>query len=284
MCGVYGSLVVCATIIVIRPYLRAFIMPPVKQWVGDNTENLLHFTLYIFVACSLVLMIIFWWIRFGDKQAKRNLKRALIKLIAPDYYIGYREPDFYNAIKASLTSFTPEMLDLDEVDGLKRRGRDFSSKVRRYYIERRIKEAEGRKEQYLADYEKDTSDGIHRVYFTNGRLKVEVAYLDGKLSGPFRMYYEDGTLRQEKFFKDGKLNGIFRAYDEWGIPYFEISYKDGIQHGSEKVYNKFGGLMYMDTYYEGKKINHKLFDDSGELISDYDFAKPPLQEGLNKEL
>ena len=58
----------------------------------------------------------------------------------------------------------------------------------------------------------------------------------GKMEGIGKLYYESGNLRQEGNFKDDKQDGI------------------------TKTYYPNGGIMYIDIYRNGQKINRKAYD------------------------
>lgn len=58
--------------------------------------------------------------------------------------------------------------------------------------------------------------GYYRMYWSNGNLKADANYQDGRGHGPQKTYYENGKLQEEWGMKDGLEDGIHKYYDESG--------------------------------------------------------------------
>ena len=54
--------------------------------------------------------------------------------------------------------------------------------------------------------------GVSKEYYSNGNVKEEVGYKNGKLEGEFKEYYEDGTLASKGQYKNGLIEGLVIEY------------------------------------------------------------------------
>ena len=54
--------------------------------------------------------------------------------------------------------------------------------------------------------------GVSKEYYSDGNIKEEVGYKNGKLDGEFKEYYEDGTLSSKGQFKNGLIEGLVIEY------------------------------------------------------------------------
>jgi len=85
----------------------------------------------------------------------------------------------------------------------------------------------GTRERPVMYYEGALFTGVGFDVYSDGQLKLEANYKDGKYDGLFKIYYENGQLKEEGNFKDGELDGLLKVYYENGQLKEERNYKDG---------------------------------------------------------
>ena len=73
----------------------------------------------------------------------------------------------------------------------------------------------------------NTTEGFYKRSYTNGKVKYEVNYLDGKREGKWVRYYKSGKVYEEGNYKEGKLDGKWVYYDKKGNIIDEDIWKDG---------------------------------------------------------
>jgi antitoxin component YwqK of YwqJK toxin-antitoxin module len=56
---------------------------------------------------------------------------------------------------------------------------------------------------------------VSKAYYSNGVLKWEVPFTNGKIDGVKREYYENGKIKTETIFTNG-VKGATKNYDENG--------------------------------------------------------------------
>jgi antitoxin component YwqK of YwqJK toxin-antitoxin module len=119
-------------------------------------------------------------------------------------------------------------------------------------------------------------DGIFQAHWSNGNLRYEWYYKDGKRAG---------TLKQITNYKNGKKDGPWIAWWYNGVKWYERTYKDGEKDGlwvewyenerkaAEETY-KDGKRHGLRTrwYGSGEKKSKKTFKD-GEMISEKQYNK-----------
>tara|TARA_B100001093_G_C26484156_1_gene866172 strand:- start:246 stop:719 length:474 start_codon:yes stop_codon:yes gene_type:complete len=85
--------------------------------------------------------------------------------------------------------------------------------------------------------------GTIKDYYSNGKIKSEYSYKEGKENGLFIQWYENGKKKQEGTSYNGEWNGTIISWWENGQKSSEIVYKDDIlinvkgrwdQDGSER--------------------------------------------------
>ena len=98
-------------------------------------------------------------------------------------------------------------------------------------------------------------DGIYKVYYPDGEVKMEVQSKNGKPNGEGKFYTEDGMLSFQGNFADGKPDGVFYNYYPDGQIHNEMNYKNGIKDGSQKVYDEKGNLIAEVVFENGEPIS-----------------------------
>src|SRR3989339_81335 len=69
-------------------------------------------------------------------------------------------------------------------------------------------------------------DGVIRIYYENGIVMSEFTKKKGKMNGLFKMYYNDGKLKVQSDFEDGKLRLSTVYWENGGIESL-ITFKNG---------------------------------------------------------
>jgi len=73
----------------------------------------------------------------------------------------------------------------------------------------------------------NATEGFYKRSYTNGKVKYEVTYVDGKREGKWVRYYKSGKVYEEGNYEDGKLDGKWVYYDKEGNIIDEDIWKDG---------------------------------------------------------
>ena len=68
--------------------------------------------------------------------------------------------------------------------------------------------------------------GTIREFYSNGKIKSEYSYKEGKENGPFIQWYENGKKKQEGISYNGEWNGTINSWWENGQKSSEVVYKD----------------------------------------------------------
>ncbi len=115
--------------------------------------------------------------------------------------------------------------------------------------------------------EKGNKDGIWKDFYSNGNVREEKTYLNGKLNGYVKRYNDDGRLVSSIKYSGGKVDlsakefetdiEIREEYDENGNITFQ---------GSFKGLNPVGIHRFFST--EGKVIRSNTYDIGGLLVAE----------------
>ena len=119
---------------------------------------------------------------------------------------------------------------------------------------------------------------INCELWSNGKIKEECTFIDGKRNGLSAQYYEQGGYKKG-FYKNGVRHGIFTYYNEDHLLYMERMYNgDTGEEEYEKTFYPNGQLMFHafsnpidgdpDNYQivecweeDGNKIDCKLLEE-----------------------
>ncbi len=124
------------------------------------------------------------------------------------------------------------------------------------------------------------TDGLFQVKFSDGKLRYEWYYKDGKQDGISKGWWSNGNLKQTMFRKDGKMDGKWIYWYENGQKRIEENYKDGGKTGLVTIWFENGqkreegylknGIkdgLYTEWYENGQKKNETNYKD-GKVISE----------------
>lgn len=109
--------------------------------------------------------------------------------------------------------------------------------------------------------------GIWREFWSNGDLKLETSYKDGKKDGLEITWYDHpDCVEQEAFYKDGKLDGTVTHYSKRCRKDFFETYKNGVKHGLELEYYNNGYLKAEGVYKNGSLDGYySVYDRKGRF-------------------
>lgn len=124
-----------------------------------------------------------------------------------------------------------------------------------HYLDRK-KEGEWRYEkekQLLATetYKDNVLDGVSRKYFSCGGTAEEKHWKNGLPDGDWKMFYRNGKIRLEACFAGGKLEGELRAYSAAGQRMAEGKYRNNLKEGVWHYYDEDGNLRKERIYKAG---------------------------------
>ena len=136
---------------------------------------------------------------------------------------------------------------------------------------------DGRKSEYIqAQFVKGMYDGKYESYKYN-KLVEKGGYKEGLRNGSWIEYYSDGAIKSEKTFSNGKLDGMLKTYFTDGKTESKKEYKNGVEHGIEQRWHWETGKMTVDANYadgkpDGKQTRH-IYSNTGDYVEVSNFAK-----------
>ena len=111
----------------------------------------------------------------------------------------------------------------------------------------------GTKYSYLMYYEGVLFNGIGYDVYTNGQLKKEIIFKDGKIDGLRESWDKNGQLKYEGNYIDGKKDGLHKRWRD-GELWWTKNYKNGKLDGTSNGYYE-GKILTKKTYIDGKRID-----------------------------
>jgi MORN repeat variant len=91
--------------------------------------------------------------------------------------------------------------------------------------------------------------GLHKYYFPDGGLYLEINYKDSLPHGLAKRYYKSGQLLEEAEYRNGIQHGFTKMYHENGKLSSITPYDSGRIHGVKKKYRKDGTPAYEAPYH-----------------------------------
>ena len=133
---------------------------------------------------------------------------------------------------------------------------------------------DGKKEMILSlkNYSRGKREGLHSAYWANGKLKVEVAYVDGLRSGPTIEYWSKGGRSLIENYCHGIPCGEWRFYDKKCNLYLIEIYNEGIYAG---------GFFYDKGF---NLVAEVEADEKGEFIRKIFYSKDGIVYKVQKEV
>jgi antitoxin component YwqK of YwqJK toxin-antitoxin module len=116
-------------------------------------------------------------------------------------------------------------------------------------------------------------DGMHKVYYPNGKLKSKGRIKNGKRVGNWYEWFENGVLKSRSNYK--KYSSNFFVWSDKGVMLTELSYKfdfskyNSVFDGKQRYYDSTGILVHDVEYELGKKNGfEKIWYSNGRLKSE----------------
>lgn len=101
------------------------------------------------------------------------------------------------------------------------------------------------------DIDEKPINGLYRVYYPDGNIKMEIQSKDGKPNGVGKFYTPEGILYMQGMFTDGQADGAFYNYYPNGQIHNEMNYEKGVKAGSQKSYDENGKLTIEVLFEKG---------------------------------
>lgn len=98
-------------------------------------------------------------------------------------------------------------------------------------------------------------NGLYKIYYSDGNVKMEVQSKDGKPEGNAKFYDKDGSLYAQGNFSEGKPEGVFYYYYSNGEVHNELNYVKGIKDGKQKLYDENGILSAVVVFSNGEPVS-----------------------------
>lgn len=134
----------------------------------------------------------------------------------------------------------------------------------------------------VSQYRHGEKHGMERKYHTNGQLKYEVLYLEGKAQDGERVFYdENGSISERHGYKGWTLHGDYLTYND-GVVATRAYYRDGDLEGWYRRYNEEGELTYRQRYSDGEKNGVEQYWRDGVLTSQRHYKDDKLH-GVSEE-
>lgn len=111
---------------------------------------------------------------------------------------------------------------------------------------------------------------IAKEWFSNGQLELEENYSHGRQQGTSRSWYKDGQLRSEINYVQGDYEGLYRYWHPNGQLNFERIHQNGLLHGLKRSWDESGNLKSSQNYKHGFPVDEEVVCDeiSKEIQSD----------------
>jgi len=110
-------------------------------------------------------------------------------------------------------------------------------------------------------------DGVERQFFPNGRIKSEVTYVNGQLTGISRAWHENGVLESEMPIVDGSVEGLVKQWNEDGELLGSYAICNGT--GVQKTWYQNGKLMGEIAQVSGQRTGRlRAYFEDGELAAE----------------
>jgi antitoxin component YwqK of YwqJK toxin-antitoxin module len=120
-------------------------------------------------------------------------------------------------------------------------------------------------------------DGVFRKYWTNGNIRYEWGYKNGKrVDVKSRGWYENGQLKQVTNWKNEKQNGLHTQYYKNGNKAKEFTYKDGGVTGIKRNWYENGQIddeMYITGSVPHEKATSWYNNSQKRSEGNYEFGK-----------
>jgi antitoxin component YwqK of YwqJK toxin-antitoxin module/TolB-like protein len=141
--------------------------------------------------------------------------------------------------------------------------------------------------EMVREKEESNNNTLWEILYLNGIKISDVQYIhfwENYHQSDF--YQEDGSIMKSYFLNSGQLYSNYMEYFPGGKIKEDCGYKNGVKEGLDRLYNENGGMIEINTYKKGYKINAKKYDEMGKLVlnQDYPYQAEQVSENTPPEL
>ncbi len=121
--------------------------------------------------------------------------------------------------------------------------------------------------------------GLLREWHTNGLVKAEASFRDGRLDGPTRGFHPNGSPQVEESFTAGVADGVRRRFYENGSLMSREEILDGRLHGRYERFHPNGQPAEKGAYVRGEpEGTAESWDASGQPMARVRFESGKVVE------
>ncbi len=129
---------------------------------------------------------------------------------------------------------------------------------------------ESKKTDKTAKQKSPTKDGVIKSTYPDGTTQKEITMKGGKKNGRAKEYFKNGKVSMEIDYVDDLKHGTLTRYYETGLVFKELTYEEGKQTGIEKRYKSNGKLTAEIPYKDDNPcVGLKEYLVSGEPRKKY---------------
>jgi antitoxin component YwqK of YwqJK toxin-antitoxin module len=117
-------------------------------------------------------------------------------------------------------------------------------------------------------------NGLYRVYYSDGEIKMEVQSKNGKPDGIGKFYNEEGDLLYLGNFSAGLPNGAFYNYYDNEQVHNEMNYVNGLKDGAQRVFDEEGNLLVEVIFKNGQPVSgYAIVNDEKVPLSEDELSE-----------
>jgi antitoxin component YwqK of YwqJK toxin-antitoxin module len=127
-------------------------------------------------------------------------------------------------------------------------------------------------------------NGLHKYYYPDGQLYLEINYQDSLPHGTTKRYYKNGKLLEQSEYRRGIMHGLSKKFHDNGQLSQEVYYDSGRMNGIRKKYRKDGTLASEVPYYfDNPCAGIKEYFLSGNPVNNYPSIVITPKDAILKE-
>ena len=166
---------------------------------------------------------------------------------------------------SNINEYTADMLNCNtETNNCydKKSNKPITGLVKEYY------DNSGKHIKSEVTYKDGLLNGSKKLYYIDGKTKLETNFVNGIENGTAKVYYSNGKLKEESTFTDGKPNGTVKQYYSNGNLKEETTTKNGFVEGIVKKYYENGQQSFEANYKDGWKLYEINYNENGNKVSE----------------
>lgn len=114
---------------------------------------------------------------------------------------------------------------------------------------------------YSWKWKNGKNDGFNTSRYSDGSLKFDGIYIEGKLKGDVTRYYKGGNIKSKEIYKLGKLEGVCQNFYNSGVIKSKGNFLNGKRIGTWEWYREDGSIASREEYDQIGKLKELLFFD-----------------------